>query len=182
MNGKMNNPKIVLFGPDNSGKTTLANNLILSFSNSGAEGLPPLGPAPYEKQIDRMEEIATSEKFIVIDRWPILEEEVCGRILRGKNNFDMMPRELWDNYYKNISLFIYCNPSIDVIKDWGNREQMGGIKENIFELKKGYDAIYNSLLYTPYNVYKYNWTNDRTGYLYHKLIKTIKNILEVEEN
>ena len=62
-----------------------------------------------------------------------------------------------------MDLFIYCNPDINLIVNWGDREQMHGVKENVQMLKTSYDKYYDYLISSGYNVVCYDW-NDATQF------------------
>lgn len=143
--------KIVLFGTDNSGKTTLGNKLADSIM---ADYLPPLGPAEMEKQLEFMNKHLCSTGSTIFDRFPIIEENVCGNIFRGKSNFDKFPSA---SYLKKVDVFIFCNPGLEAILDWGEREQMKGVKENIIRMYAAYSGWFKILKDKGYTVVEYNW-------------------------
>jgi len=145
---------IVIFGCDNSGKTTLAKT-IDSFIGGYIHSPGPLKDVEQQKKfIDNNIDLNTVNIF---DRFPIIEESVCGEVLRNHNNFEN-EKEYVNNILDKIDLFIYCFPGINSITGWGDREQMTGIKENVMDLVSGYDKFYNFLKDTgrPVVLYDYN--------------------------
>lgn len=148
--GEMNK-KIVLFGTDNSGKTSLGKTLARDL-----EGiyLPPLGPAPLFSQLDFLHTNLNKTGVIIFDRFPVIEEEVCGRVFRGRSNFEHIPHE---PLLKSIDWFVFCNPGLETILNWGERPQMGGVKENIISLYAGYSEWFKRLKEAGSNVIEYNW-------------------------
>lgn len=150
MIGKMNK-KIVLFGPDNSGKTTLGKSLAKDLNG---EYLPPLGPATLIAQSSYIYTYLEESGILIFDRFPVIEEEVCGNIFRGKSNFKNIP---FEQFLKPIDLFIFCNPGIEAILNWGEREQMDGVKENIISLYAGYSEWFKKLKDAGLKVVEYNW-------------------------
>ena len=144
---------IVIFGSDNSGKTTLAK-VLDSFVGGYIHSPGPLPTVDLQKRfiIDNLDKNPVN----IFDRFPIIEESVCRTILRGVNNFSDESVFISDTLDK-IDLFIYCSPGINSIINWGDREQMSGIKENINELVKGYESIYNYLIENNYNCVKYDY-------------------------
>lgn len=160
--------KVVVFGCDNSGKTTLCNQIKQSIPNS--EIVKSLGPAEVAKQVNFMREylfgdVGKKSDVIVFDRFPIIEECVCGPIFRGKNNFLTPPWDAVFDWLQYIDLFVYCRPSIDSILNWGEREQMSGVKSNAYKLIEAYDKLfftgypYVSLPDDRLKI-KYNWEKD----------------------
>ena len=152
------NKKIVVYGPDNSGKTTLVDQIV-GFSNTCSQPIKKmksLGPAPVDEQIRYMDENLAIKGHVIFDRYPVIEEETCGIVLRQHNNFGEAPT-LYTKYIKAIDLFIFCNPGLDAILNWGEREQMVGIKENIFPLYFSYCLVYKKFRELGINVMEYNW-------------------------
>lgn len=93
----------------------------------------------------------------IFDRFPIIEEYCCGNVLRNKNLFEGEYSYTFD-VFSRIDLFIYCCPPIDNVTNWGDRDQMSGIKENIESLRVKYDEVYKYLLEKGYRVIKYDYT------------------------
>jgi len=179
--------KIVLMGVDNSGKTTLATNLVEVLAEKGFNFnyMPPLGKAPLEKQISHLDDILFSGENLIIDRLPIIEEEVVGRILRNQSNFDKINKDKIFGYYQNVDMIIFCNPSLDVVTNWGDRPQMDGIKENAKKLQDGYQKLFIKLLTESVGMgikFKgYDWRSDVTGRRFHEIMGIIENLLEDKE-
>ena len=154
------NKKVVIFGPDNSGKTTLTLQLGKKYN---LEIIKSLGIVPRNKQLKYMEEM-TKKENIVFDRYPIIEETVCGKIFRNHSNFEGFENDTnIRKYLDKIDLFIFCNPGLESILNFGSREQMNGVKENIFELYNGYIIFYKWLFINKYNVIEYNWNLEKDG-------------------
>lgn len=136
---------ICIFGCDNSGKTTACNNISKWLAKAGISNkvVHSCGPCSPPEQLMFMDEVVSSEheeEVIILDRFPAIEEAVYGPILRNGNALEPFYK-LCVNYLSYISLFIYCNPDINVIKNWGDREQMAGVKDNANEIVKGYQNI-----------------------------------------
>lgn len=151
--------KIALFGTDNSGKTTLAS----KFRKFGYKILAPLGPAEPNRQIDYMIEHLVSKENVIFDRLPIIEEEVCGNIIRGKANLSI--KDVYSQcLMSKIDLFVFCNPGINsILKTFDERAQMKGVYENIGKLYGGYSDVFKYLQSNGYNVYEYNYNLDTNG-------------------
>lgn len=170
----MKNINIVIFGCDNAGKTTLSNHIIeyLKQKNIAVEYKHSLGPnVTIEQQKEFMEENISKSVVTIFDRFPFIEEGVCGTILRGVNAFDTGDEEKDTQYEKEllgkIDLFILCYPGLFEVIDWGEREQMFGVKENIVNLIKGYNMVAVNLKNLGYPIKEYNYKCDK-----------IENILE----
>lgn len=140
---------IVIYGCDNSGKTTLAKNLVHNLMNLFG-GSPvdfsyihSLGPVSKNEQTMFMYKETKKEDGVrvrIFDRFPLIEERVCGMALRG--------RDLFENEYSlrammmgKIDLFIFCDPGIESIKNWGTREQLDGVKENAMQMYSAYKRL-----------------------------------------
>ena len=149
--GKMMNKKIVLFGTDNSGKTTLGKALAKELDGTY---FFPLGPAPLQTQINFLDENLNKPGMLIFDRFPVIEEDVCGNVFRNENNFEHVPH---DHYLDSVDLFVFCNPGIEAILNWGEREQMKGTKEKIIFLYAGYANWFKRLKEEGRNVVEYNW-------------------------
>lgn len=183
--------KIVVFGCDNSGKTTLCNCIANSLTHLDFKVIPPLGPASLEEQLNRLEEIASDPGNLILDRFPLIEECVCGKILRGRSNFDELEdKSLMYKCLDEVDLFIHCNPKLSVIKKWDNRDQMQGVKENVGQLYLGYQEIADYMRTTPLKekLVSYDYSTDLLGWEFTKLISLIsakfkiKNQLSIKED
>ena len=147
--------KIVIFGTDNSGKTTLANQISREFKFSYVHSL---GPVNVDKMVRFMDDLLSSDENVVFDRFPIIEESIYGLTLRGFSKFDCFGSEYISGVLKRVNLFIYCNPNLDTICKWGTRDQMDGVKENIHKIKSMYDNYYDKLVVENYPVVCYDYT------------------------
>lgn len=179
--------KIVLMGVDNSGKTTLARNLKEVLNNKGFDFsyMPPLGVAPLERQEEYLGMVLFDEKNVIIDRLPVIEEEVAGRIFRNTSNFDKVNKDKIFGYYQNVDMIIFCNPSLEVITNWGTRPQMDGVKENAEKLQKGYEELFFKLIMEmagmDISFWEYDWRSDVTGRRCHEIVESIVELLEEKE-
>lgn len=169
----MSRVNVVVFGCDNTGKTTLCNNLnttLNSFFGVKSEVIKSLGPASFPDQVQFLEKNLGEMKdgIYIYDRFPIIEEQVCGTVLRGSNKFDGFG-EYVSKTLNKITFFIHCDPGLEKIQQWGTREQMEGIKENAKALNDGYKACANLFgIYPrviPYNFLKDDW-NDIAKLIY----------------
>lgn len=144
---------VVIFGCDNSGKTTLANKIVEFINNSIY--VRSLGPnKTVEEQIKFMVENLNVNRVNIFDRFPCIEENVCGNVLRGKNNFDGLDTSAILN---KVDLFIFCYPGLLNVLNWGSRDQLSGVKENVVELINGYTKYAKYLIDKGYNVLEYNY-------------------------
>ena len=144
---------IVVFGCDNSGKTILSKT-IDSFIGGYVHSPGPLYDVDSQKKF--IDDNIDKSVVNIFDRFPIIEETVCGTVLRNHNNFKHED-EYISKTLKKIDLFIYCFPGIDSVVNWGEREQMDGIKENILKLIDGYSSFYEFLKNNGYPVVLYDY-------------------------
>ena len=155
---------IVVFGCDNSGKTTLCNQLVNLLNEDvdfTAEAIHSLGPnKSYDEMISFMENNLVprgSTHTKIFDRFPLIEESIYGPLLRGENKFaDVNNRDIWDK----VDLFIYCYPGLFHILNWGDREQMLGVKERVFEIIDAYNRLAVTLKLNGFNIKEYNYRCD----------------------
>jgi GTPase SAR1 family protein len=152
---------IVIFGPDNSGKTTLANQI----KDLGFQYVRSLGAGKTSQEyLDYLDITLNNAKKtksnLIFDRFSVIEESVNGPILR---NVDLMDTNFIDvnRFLSRIDLFIFCMPPKSVITNWGDREQMAGIKENIDKLIDKYLDYSHKLYEKKMNIIHYDWTCDK---------------------
>ena len=140
---------IVIYGCDNSGKTTLAKNLIHNmmgfFKGSPVDFsyIHSLGPVSAGEQTQFMYKETRRDpgmKVRVFDRFPLVEERICGTVLRGRDLF-ANDHALRAMMFGRIDLLIFCDPGTEAIQNWGDREQMAGVKENAMEMYQGYKRL-----------------------------------------
>lgn len=161
---------IVIFGLDNSGKTTLANSLAELVEREGnkCKYVHSLGNVSLDQQLEFLNHELledTEYDYKIFDRLPPIEEKVYGVILRGVNRYGNLGFErVW---LSKIDLFVFCNPGFDTITNWGTREQMDGVIDNSKTLYNRYLEVYNELVNSGYNVKTYNFKMDD----YKELIK-----------
>lgn len=150
---KMSKFNIVIYGCDNTGKTTLAEKIKKEFDDSypnliEANYVKSLGPAPLYEQVAFLDKNCNNKtsshgklQVNIFDRFPIIEEFVCGNILRHENKFDTLGNNPINRYMDTINMFIHCAPGYEMVTNWGTREQMDGIKENAFALYSMYETV-----------------------------------------
>lgn len=144
---------IVIFGCDNSGKTTLAKTLCSVIEDS--RYVRSLGPnKTFNEQIRFMVDNLDVDRVNIFDRFPCIEENVCGNVLRGNDNFSGFDTS---TILDKVDLFIFCYPGLKSVLDWGDREQLNGVKENVVGLINGYNKYAYKLIQNGYRVEEYNY-------------------------
>ena len=150
MMGKITKFNIVIYGCDNTGKTTLAHSLMEELGGTQYDAIytKSLGPAPIYEQIDFLDKHIHNKSYQpghvqveIMDRFPIIEEFVCGNIIRNKNQFDGYNKQSIGRYLDSVNMFIHCCPGMKQVNKWGTREQMDGVKENAYALYSMYEAV-----------------------------------------
>lgn len=156
--------KIVVFGCDNTGKTTLCENLktFIAWKNKDVNSVvvaKSLGPnKSVEEQIDFMDlTLNDKQKTIIFDRFPIIEEATCGKVLRGKDNFQEWENTNVIDLLRKVDCFIFCYPGLFNVLNWGEREQLDGVKENALKLINAYNEMAVSLKSLGFKVLEYNY-------------------------
>lgn len=156
---------IVVLGCDNTGKSTLCNNL-KNYLEDGIDFTCDVVHSPGPVSIDEMKEFMESKLISkdckshirIFDRFSILEEFVYGNVLRGVNRFP--DEEYNDKLLSQVDLFIYCDPGLDNIIKWDGREQMDGVIENVNRIYGAYKVLVNKLKEKGYNIKTYNYMED----------------------
>ena len=144
---------IVIFGCDNSGKTTLAKALCSVIEDS--RYVMSLGPnKTLDEQIKFMTENLDVTRVNVFDRFPYIEENVCGNVLRGVDNFSGLDTS---TFLDKVDLFIFCYPGLKSVLNWGDREQLDGVKKNVVGLINGYNKYAYKLIQNKCRVEEYNY-------------------------
>lgn len=174
------NKNIVVFGCDNSGKTTLSEELtekIKSWYDIDVEYQHSLGKdATLDEMHNFMRLNVLKDCVTIFDRFPIIEERVCGKILRGKDRFGGFPGE-FDAMCGMVDLFIFCMPNIFDIVNWGDREQMDGIKDNVVDLINEYTRLAFELKSWGCNVICYNYESPRSKL---EMLRSVVEVIETE--
>lgn len=155
-------------------KTTLSNDLIKIFNANGyiCDAIHSPGPKSTEALMDFMKNnlVDSDSKLIrIFDRFPIIEEAVYGKLLRGGSRFD--DEEYNKQTLGKIDSFIYCFPGMESVLNWGDREQMDGVKENVLEIVDEYNSIVEKLIKEKKNVIIYNYNKDTAFDMFDKLVK-----------
>jgi len=149
--------KIIVLGMDNTGKTTLVEQLADEYS---CNHIKSLGPG-YTKEEMREEMLRklNIEDLVILERFSIFEELVYGPILRGVSKFD---KEDIEEIRKYDPIIIYCRPRNEVIFNFGDREQMKGVIEEKEKLVEAWDQLIADLkINYDFTIIPYDWTSKR---------------------
>lgn len=159
---------IVVTGFDNTGKTTLSNQLVEHYNSKHhsiiniAHSPGPVGKVKQtkwmQKQLDMQKGFPRPLK--VYDRFTSIEEMVYGPVLRDKSNFKLEDKIFQD--FKDLHpLIIYTRPPRDCIFNFGTREQMEGVIEKAPQLLNAYDDVAFKLIAQYWDVLVYDYTVDK---------------------
>ena len=156
---------IILEGPDNSGKTTLAKYLAWELD---MPYVPSEGPEKYPGEID--ERILRYNKLqlpAIFDRYPIISHRIYWPIFHQKTG--LVNQDLLDEWYKAQKFIIYCRAEpgrgmeghissspVDQL------EYIKSLGENYFKLVRAYDDW--SLLESDY-IYRIGSSMSRVGWI-----------------
>lgn len=105
----------------------------------------------------------------IFDRFPIIEEEVYGNLLRDGSKYDSDP-EVKDKYLDRVDLFIYAYPGLTSILNWNNREQMDGVIKNVIGIINEYNRITYNFITSGKRVIEFNYNVDPN---YEKIISEV---------
>jgi len=152
---------IIIEGVDNTGKTTLTRLLAKDLGLEVIQSPSHLrGCADMYRWVD--DEIAKQPLYPAIyDRFPLISEMVYGPILRGSTPKLSSKYNGWAQD-ANV-LFIYCRPPLHKILEWGNREQMDGVKEHVKLLVRRYDKVMLNYKTRGWGVVRYDY-NEMDAY------------------
>lgn len=134
---------IIIIGMDNTGKSTLASNLSKKYRYPL---IAPCGPGKTKKQMINHMKIAYMFNNVIYERYPVFEEMVYGKILRGKSKFNFHSK-MFRKLRKQRTLIIYCRPDEKTIFNFGEREQMKGVISNSEKLLYSFDSLIDKLIY-----------------------------------
>lgn len=152
--------KIIVVGMDNTGKTTLVNQLS-EFYN--CESIKSLGPGYTRlEMIDEIKRKLDLPGRKILERFSILEECVYGQVLRNNPKFTIDDMD-WIRDYDFV--IIYCRPEDDVIYNFGDREQMEGVIEQRVALVNKWDELVMELSKRGFVILTYDWTKHSLDYL-----------------
>ena len=147
------NTKIIVVGMDNTGKTTLVNQLKEFYK---CESIKSPGPN-YTRQemIDEIKKDLDLPNKVILERFSILEELVYGNVLRNHSKFRIDDMD-WVRDYDFI--IVYCRPEDEVIYNFGDREQMTGVIEEKEKLVEAWDNLMIDLARIGFVIIPYDWT------------------------
>lgn len=144
---------LIILGMDNTGKTTLANNLRREL---GRGIVRSKGPAKKEEQINRFNQAINITEPIIFERFPLFEELIYGNVLRGNSNFSYDDEYFTKLKSKNPKI-IYTRPHQEAIFNFGVREQMEGVISHSKELLMKYDELILKLGSDGWDIRIYNY-------------------------
>lgn len=154
---------IIIEGPDNSGKTTLAQEI--------CESMDSLYIKTYQTKWTHQELRAFQEDLLdmdyrrsddrqwVFDRYPVVSHYIYSRVIRNDHSYG------WDDLrelllpWKDAGVeYIYCRPDLSIIEDYGDRPQMAGVKENTRELVDLYDIMFEAIREMGITTIHHDWS------------------------
>jgi len=149
--------KIIVLGMDNTGKTTLCQQLSEQLNTVIIKS-----PGPNLTQLEMDANIwanMTNTHNLILERFCFFEEMVYGKILRGKSKYNFRSKPF--EYIKEANpVIVYCRPSKSVIKNWKEREQMEGVIDNSDKLLKQFDKVIKKAQKHGLKVIKYNYKQE----------------------
>lgn len=168
---------IVVYGCDNSGKTSLANHIVekFNFEYVRSKGGPKMGTQEVLQYLDQNLNSASDKVF---DRFSIIEEYTNGLVLRDRDRFqdEFIDKE---RFLDRVDLFIYACPDMATVKNFGDREQMDGIIENIDRLREMYRVFtINDVITANRQLFIFDWTVDKD---YQKIDTAIEFFIQNEK-
>lgn len=145
--------KIVIIGMDNTGKTTLVNDMKNLLNVEGIKS-----PGPDFTKEEMYNEVITNlsrEELVILERFAIIEEIIYGEILRNAPKFNF--EDLMQIEEKYHPIFIYCRPKKKDVFNFGERDQMEGVIERSEKLLEGFDNLYNKMIQKDFDIFRYDF-------------------------
>lgn len=149
---------IIIEGPDNSGKSTLAKSLseILTCPVVHSER-PNKGWGVNQTLLHSYRQLRP--KRAILDRVYAISEYVYGNVVRNGSALGEFHKEALLDLYQRPHLIIYCRPDIRTILDNQGRPQMKGVLEKHSRIVEEYDILMDEVaLHT--NLIRYDWQED----------------------
>lgn len=133
--------KVILEGPDNAGKSTLAKAIGDKFNWPiiGSEGREKY-PGEINERIKRYMDL--HQNNVIYDRHPCVSQEIY-RVLHGKSAVET---DLIKQFYESEPLFIYCRPAVGrgmkghIARDDDSPEYLQMLEKKYGDLLRLYDA------------------------------------------
>jgi hypothetical protein len=164
---------IVLEGPDNCGKTTLARQISdmvnIPISHSG-------GPVKSKEEMHtRMGNLLSMTDLKIMDRIPCISEQIYGPIIRKNNPFEETTY-LKDFLTTKHPLIIYCDiPEVILFsaphkgKSHEDQEHISAVATNLSAIKIAYANFFYTLASTfpntMYAIVRWDWTSRDLNHL-----------------
>lgn len=157
---------IIVSGPDNSGKTSLVNELC---NGGGLIKIPkckafPLWEHPAEYAEWIRDVLLSSPDNGIVDRC-FIDELTYGPIIRGRISFSSIDLASIYSIYRVVKpLLIITDPGVDsIIATYENREQYPNVSQNLEVRDKYYEVVANTPFYkAPLYIFNYNFDPDYT--------------------
>ncbi len=151
---------VIIEGCDNCGKTKLVQHLATELHCEVVRSPGPSSKEALASWILAMFQLQHIQA-VIFDRFPVISEEIYGKVLRGYSELDFYGERTFRTILKRMNpLIIYCRPPMYKILDFGTRPQMEGVKDHILELVGKYDYLMRVLQEEGFSVVHYDFTSD----------------------
>ena len=159
---------ILVEGPDNSGKSTLIDQLTKEFNLFKCErphGPPKTPQELYNRTMDVQNFYAS--KMFIMDRNPVIGESIYGPILRGHDMWTDIPSSdridceanLFSKLITHTIFLIYCRPPLETlldlsthqVKDYDTKEHLESLSKNKAKIVDAYDKFMSRWATYTYN-------------------------------
>lgn len=151
---------IIIEGPDNAGKTTLAKKLSKRLDLPMVHSVrPKRGDSP--EVVLSHSNSQLQPQNAILDRVYAISEWVYGRVIRGKTALGHFHSQALLDLYHRPYLIIHCRPKMETILDNRGRDQMAGVIDNHKRIVEEYDYIMADLnRFSHCTVVSYDWESN----------------------
>lgn len=149
---------IIIEGPDNSGKSTLAATLAKRL------GCPVVHSEKPDSSWGVNQTLLHSYRQLrpqraILDRVYAISEYIYGNVVRDGSALGEYHKEALMDLYQRPHLIIYCRPQLKTILDNQGRPQMEGVLEKHAKIVEEYDILMSEI--APHtNLTWYDWEED----------------------
>lgn len=175
------NRLIIVEGMDNTGKTTLIQELIRTVGRGTLMAKVSLGP--FKSSLEQLQwtynQLKKAEEgndLIVYDRFLPICDIVYGTVLRDNKTIWTLDSAELKALRELNPLIIFCNPGIEkILETMNEREQLEGVADNARVLLAMYKTVIYELETLGFEVHYYDYTSEASK---QDIYKKVSNLID----